>query len=347
MRLFIIIIFSFSFSNCNRKGNTIKGDFSNLDIDKIVIQNVVNTAIGDSLFINDTVDLIKKQFYYKYKSDEPLLLSFKALKQNETIGSFAFYEVDTTRINANIFAYNEDIEIVLPRNNNFVEFKGLKNKLIKLNYLYSPSTDLFYQIGNKKLTEYFIKNNRESIVVLRELFWRKENYDNNELAKLITLFDDDLKNSTAYIKLKEYLSKKIELDKNGYSIDFNWNDVYGKKYNFDAVLQEKEYVLLVFWASWCAPCRAEIPELIKFQNEYKDNVSLVSLSIDDNYDNWKKAVDKEKMPWLNLSSLPDNKKAIKEKYNISAVPSLVLLNSKGEIIINSVNDLSLIKKHLN
>ena len=66
---------------------------------------------------------------------------------------------------------------------------------------------------------------------------------------------------------------------------------------------------------------------------------MVSLSIDNDYSNWKKAVDQEQMPWLNLSGLPKNKNAISQAYDIKAVPTLILLDEKGKIIEKNTNDL--------
>lgn len=86
--------------------------------------------------------------------------------------------------------------------------------------------------------------------------------------------------------------------------------------------------------------------LKKFNSAYGKDVSIVSLSIDDNYNNWKKAVENEKMPWLNLSGLPKNKSAVKREYNISAVPNLILLDQNGKVIINNINELDAIKKYL-
>jgi thiol-disulfide isomerase/thioredoxin len=312
--------------------------------DEIVIEMKGYEILGDSTFISDTLKIINGVTKYNFKLNQPKITSVFLLKNKKKSGKLFFqYPNKEKSFFGNILLGNEFIQVHSYIN----ELKSGDIIMIRVKLDGAKENEISESIKQRKISEVLVENNSKNFAVLYELFWRKEDYNNYELSKLINLFDDDLKTSNAYNKLKNYLTKKIELEKNGYSNNFNWNDVDGRKYNFDAVLQEKKYVLLVFWASWCAPCRAEIPELIKFQNEYKDNVSLVSLSIDDNYDNWKKAVDKEKMPWLNLSSLPDNKKAIKEKYNISAVPSLVLLNSKGEIIINSVNDLSLIKKHLN
>jgi thiol-disulfide isomerase/thioredoxin len=308
--------------------------------DAVVVEMKGYEILGDSTFISDTLKIINGVAKYDFKLDQPKITSIFLLKNKKKSGKLFFqYPNKDKSFYGNILLGNEFIQV-----HSFIsDLKTDDIIMIRVKLDGAKENEISESIRQRKITKVLIENNSKSFAVLYELFWGKEDYKNNELSKLITLLDDDLKTSGAYIKLEGYLKKKINLEKNGYSTGFNWKDIDGKKHNFDSVLQNKEYVLLVFWASWCGPCRAEIPALIKFQKEYGNNLALVSLSIDDDYENWKKAVEKEQMPWLNLSGLPESTKAVKEKYNISAVPTLVLLNKEGEILVNSINDLNLIK----
>ena len=107
------------------------------------------------------------------------------------------------------------------------------------------------------------------------------------------------------------------------------------------------YTLIVFWASWCNPCRQEIPELKKLHNEYqKKGVSIVSISIDRDINKWKQALAAENMPWANLSNLPGNYNEVMEQYNIKAIPEMYLLDKDNKIISNprSVDEIRMILK---
>lgn len=191
-----------------------------------------------------------------------------------------------------------------------------------------------------------IKQNPSNYALFYRLFWNKEKCTVDQLREYSSLFSDDLKKSVSYSMLQDYINNKEKLEKIGFRESFNWVDIHNKNYTFDEVSNGRP-VLLVFWASWCGPCRKEIPELKKFNETYKDKVSMVSLSIDENYDKWKTAVDQENMPWLNLSGLPKSNNAIKQEYNILAVPTLILLDKNGKIIITVINDLPLIIKTIN
>jgi hypothetical protein len=87
----------------------------------------------------------------------------------------------------------------------------------------------------------WILENPKSFAVLHNLFFDKEKYSDKELKSLMNLFSNEIKLSTSYNKLKEYLNKKIDLEKNGFSQKFNWFDVNGNNYNFEMALNKKKY----------------------------------------------------------------------------------------------------------
>lgn len=115
--------------------------------------------------------------------------------------------------------------------------------------------------------------------------------------------------------------------------DFLYPDTLGNKISLDHI-KGKKATLVVFWASWCAPCRKEIPGLKAFYKDYKSKgVSIVSISVDQNINAWKKAVREEKMPWPNLANLPADGQLIMTKFNIKAVPTMFLLDTDGTILL--------------
>lgn len=115
---------------------------------------------------------------------------------------------------------------------------------------------------------------------------------------------------------------------------FNYPDTSGKKISLNTV-KGKKATLIVFWASWCSPCRKEIPALKTFYGQYKDKgISIVSVSVDQNITAWKKAVKEEKMPWSNIANLPSDGQEIMEFFGIKSVPTMFLLDGNNQILLS-------------
>lgn len=110
--------------------------------------------------------------------------------------------------------------------------------------------------------------------------------------------------------------------------DFTTKDDAGKTYTLKQLLEGKKYLILDFWASWCVPCRKEIPNVKKQYELYKDKgLQVVSISIDKSLDAWRKAVKAENLVWPNFC---DNEVA--DLYKVKAVPTMYLIDSEGKIV---------------
>ena len=92
-----------------------------------------------------------------------------------------------------------------------------------------------------------------------------------------------------------------------------------------------KYVFIDFWATWCYPCRREIPHLAKLHKEYSGkNIVFISISIDKQKEAWEQMLKIEKMPWLQLHTTPDAK--LLQDYQIYSIPRFVLIDKEGKIV---------------
>ena len=98
-----------------------------------------------------------------------------------------------------------------------------------------------------------------------------------------------------------------------------------------------KFTLLQFWGSWCGPCRAENPYLVKLYNKYHDRgFEIFSIAIEQNARNWQRAISEDGMIWRYHSMEgSDFGGPISRHYNIKSIPTLFLLNPDGNIM--SVN----------
>lgn len=95
-------------------------------------------------------------------------------------------------------------------------------------------------------------------------------------------------------------------------------------------------LLIDFWASWCGPCRSEIPRLKEYYKKYRDKgVEFLSVSIDSKKDAWKKALDEEKMSWEQVLATNSGNE-IMDLYQFSGIPFIILLDENGKIIAKNL-----------
>lgn len=105
-------------------------------------------------------------------------------------------------------------------------------------------------------------------------------------------------------------------------------------------------VLIDFWASWCAPCRAENPNVVKAYNMYKSKgFDVFSVSLDKDLDKWKRAIEKDNLSWTNhVCDFKDWNSPVVQLYNFNSIPSNVLIDKEGKIIAKDLRGEDLEKK---
>ena len=98
-----------------------------------------------------------------------------------------------------------------------------------------------------------------------------------------------------------------------------------------------KYVLVDFWASWCGPCRAENPNVVRAYSKYKEKgFEILGVSLDDKKDKWLAAIQADNLSWIHVSDLKGWKNAAAELYSIRAIPQNLLIDPKGTIIAKNL-----------
>ena len=112
--------------------------------------------------------------------------------------------------------------------------------------------------------------------------------------------------------------------------------------NFKLSDLKKDYILLDFWASWCAPCVEEQPELMKIYNEFSEQVNdnrfdIIGISLDKSKENWSKVVEKNKIEWMQISDLKFWKSPIAKAYFINELPYNLIIDKEGKVVAKNLH----------
>lgn len=106
-----------------------------------------------------------------------------------------------------------------------------------------------------------------------------------------------------------------------------------------------KYLLVDFWASWCGPCRAENPNVVKAYNQYKDkNFTILGVSLDKDKAAWTKAIADDHLGWNHMSDLKYWNSAAVNAYQFSGIPFNVLIDPSGKIVAQNLRGEDLEKK---
>ncbi len=127
--------------------------------------------------------------------------------------------------------------------------------------------------------------------------------------------------------------------------DFTMNDPDGKEVKLSDYVGKGKYVLVDFWASWCGPCKAEMPNVVKAYKKYAGkDFEIVGVSLDRSKDNWVKAIKEWNMPWPHMSDLKAWDCVGTKLYGVTGVPCTILFDRDGKILARNLRGEELYNK---
>ena len=160
-----------------------------------------------------------------------------------------------------------------------------------------------------------------------------------EMDKLLQAIDPYLHNAPAYKELQKSMEGFYPVAIGEKFKDIEVVNEEGKTVHLADYVKPGQYNMVEFWASWCGPCRGEIPHLRHVYEAYgkgENAFNMISVSIDDKESDWKKALKEENMKWIQLCDLKGWKGEVINKYKIQGVPFCLILDKEGRIIDHGV-----------
>jgi thiol-disulfide isomerase/thioredoxin len=226
--------------------------------------------------------------------------------------------------------YNDRYEAL---NERVLKSKSASDSALLLKY------DSLRNSGAKKINavvKRFIVENPGSPVSAYQLSFYKSFWPSDTISKYLSYLSESNTNSYYALDAKYHISRSAKIG--ALARDFTLLDIEGRTIQLSSIIKEK-FVLLDFWASWCVPCIGEFPKLKSLYSEYNDRLEIIGLSIDEDSIEWKKSVEKFKLPWLNSLVGPAytneklGKSYIPNLYiGVSTIPKKYLIDKKGVII---------------
>ncbi len=155
----------------------------------------------------------------------------------------------------------------------------------------------------------------------------KHLFSNEELAELLPT--DATKARTAeqpYMAVGSYLTDEATPNAAGDTI--RWMDI----------VSQHDYTLIDFWASWCGPCMRSMPELKELYAEHAgEHFEIIGISLDNNRDRWLGAIERLDLKWVQLTNLMFWDEPMVKRFEIPFIPSTMLVDREGKIIIRNPN----------
>jgi thiol-disulfide isomerase/thioredoxin len=146
-----------------------------------------------------------------------------------------------------------------------------------------------------------------------------------DLSKILSKNDDP--QIAGMVKGFDGTIRRLSLP--GHPVELKGTLVNGKPLDLAAL--KGKVVLVDFWASWCGPCRAELPNVKKNYEKYHDKgFKVVGISLDDSRDDLEKALGEEKLPWSIVFG--DDGQSVAKLYGVDSIPTMFLTNQKGEVV---------------
>lgn len=347
---YLLVLFALGLASCGQKGYQITGTMEDAaDGDTVYLMKrenrqfvPVDTAvIADGKFVFTGVQDTVVNRYIRYKaegSDRPVYLDF-------------FLENGKIQIQM-VKAMGGDVVSGTPTNNAYQEFKNklhvVEQKLMALGEERQSATDERkaeiakeaaaaedeYTNVIKSSIEQNIANPLGTYLISSNYYY----YEYPELGEVIAKLPASAQTDPNIARLSELVETARKTAVGQPFVDFEMKDPKGNPVKLSDFAGKGKLVLVDFWASWCGPCREEMPNLVAAYAKYKDKgFEIVGVSLDRTAEAWQKGIEQLSITWPQMSDLEYWNSLGAKLYAVSSIPHVVLIDGEGTIVARGLH----------
>lgn len=178
-----------------------------------------------------------------------------------------------------------------------------------------------------------VKDNADSQFGLYILKQYSYNFKPEELAPILEAYAANFPGNEDIARMKENNDKVLNTSNGKPYVDFEMNDPEGNPVKLSDFIAQNKVTLVDFWASWCGPCRGEMPAVKAAFEAFKEKgFGIVGVSLDNDGEAWKKAITDLGITWPQMSDLKGWECAGAALYGVRAIPATVLVAQDGTIL---------------
>ncbi len=339
-----LLVLSLGFTACQSNSYKVAGDVSGLaDGDTLFLTKDLETGIPV-----DTIVVSDGKFSFSGETDSTMLCMLYSASRNEINAPF-FIESGTitihlseqpgasrvggTKCNDEWQELNDSVMVIGKEINKIAEHIYGDNLSEEEQQKGMEQIELL----NKRFASCVIKATEKNID--NELgcflltYYPEELIDNATRERLIKELPAEMQKRPAIQTMLKTLANAAKTAEGATISDFTQQTLDNTDMSLLAEIRKNKVTVIDFWASWCGPCRQEMPFMIQLYEEFQPKgLGIIGISLDNDRDAWQQATDALGVKWPQMSDLKGWENEIAQSFNVTSIPHTIVVNQEGKIL---------------